>query len=232
MAVPDVKALRCALEESGVSAQRIPQTITRLMRPPLSLHFSASDDADRLGLPFNPDEAARMFCSKAWKDLTRTERKRARRQWEWAVNESDSINVSSRGRPAVIDSAFVLWCARVLTEARGERLTFGRHWEGGRPRGLEAFLIVLKQSRAALDRLTDRVTKNQTYDDPRHLEAIAQLLKLERSSGKDQSAKTFAAKCTAFGLGPTANHIADDPQMFRYAVMLTRIERHRARVPN
>lgn len=232
MAVLDVPTLRRALEATGVNAHRIPQTITRLMRPPLSLHFSASDNAGhRLGLPFEPDEAARMFCSKSWKDLTRNERKRVRRQWDWAVNKPDSINLSSQGRPAVIDPAFVLWCARVLTEARGKRITFGRHWEGGRPRGLAAFLIVLKESRAALDRRAGTVSK-QRYDDLRHLEAVAQLLRLDRSTGKEQSAKIFAAKCSAFGLGPTASHIAKDPQMFCYAVMLTRIERQRTRVPD
>src|SRR5215469_14793456 len=79
MAVLDVPTLRRALEATGVNAHRIPQTITRLMRPPLSLHFSASDNAGhRLGLPFEPDEEARMFCPKSWKDLTRNERKRVR----------------------------------------------------------------------------------------------------------------------------------------------------------
>ena len=137
MAVLDVPTLRRALEATGVNAHRIPQTITRLMRP----------------------------------------------------------------------------------------------WEGGRPRGLAAFLIVLKESRAALDRRAGTVSK-QRYDDLRHLEAVAQLLRLDRSTGKEQSAKIFAAKCSAFGLGPTASHIAKDPQMFRYAVMLTRIERQRTRVPD
>src|SRR5262249_19732279 len=126
-----------------------------------------------------------MFCSNSWKDLTRNERNRVRRQWDWAVNKPDSIHISSQGRPAVIDAAFVVWCARVLTEARGKRITFGRHWEGGRP-----FLIVLKESRAALDRRAGTVSK-QRHDDLRHLEAVAQLLRLDRSTGKEQSAKIF-----------------------------------------
>ena len=63
MAVLDVPTLRRALEATGVNAHRIPQTITRLMRPPLSLHFSASDNAGhRLGRLLNPTKQHGCFA--------------------------------------------------------------------------------------------------------------------------------------------------------------------------
>lgn len=169
----DVASLRRALEACDVSADRIFQTTERLTHPPISLHISAFDDPEtesliRSVVSFDRDLAARMFCSKAWKDLTRAEQKRVRRQWEWTVNKPDNLNLSPKGRPAIIDPAFVLWCGRVLTEAGG-RLPFGRHWQGGRPRGLEAFLVVMQETHAASDRQAGMVTQARMFDEPRHL---------------------------------------------------------------
>jgi hypothetical protein len=131
MTVLDVTSLWYALDACGVSADRIPQTIEWLTRPPLSFHLSFLDNAVAA---FDTDGAAQMLrlmegtpeLEATWATLTSAERKRARRGWEMAP----------RGRPPVIDPALVIYCARVICEASGrQQFRFSRPATGGKAGG-------------------------------------------------------------------------------------------------
>jgi len=148
MAVLDVPALRYALEKSGVRAELIPQTITQLTLPPISLRVSASDypeieSAIKSRVKFDRNLAARMFRLNAgrpdpevtWTKLTPLERKRAKRLWHWAVYGPDSLTTGMQSRPPKIDSSLVLYCMRVICEASGQSRFKFRRPEGGGPPG-------------------------------------------------------------------------------------------------
>jgi hypothetical protein len=222
-----VTRLRYALEACGVHIDLIPQTISRLRYPPISLHISAQAGPE-IGLPFDKDDAAELFQHGAtWANLPPEKRKSAKRFWDWAVNKPDGLNVVPRGRPTEIDSALVLWCSRVLAEANG-RVKYARQWQGGRPRSLDAFMVLLRTSQHSLKQ---RSGSGETahIDEPRHAEAIVQILKLDRHSGNNPSAKIFGSISRSLGLGTTADDVAAHPQTFRYAVMKARVQRHRTR---
>jgi hypothetical protein len=216
----DVTSLRRALEGCGVSADRIPQAIERLTHPPISLHISAFDDAETVSLikkrvSFDRDLAARMFRLNegkpdpdvTWTKLTRLERKRAQRLWDWAIYKPDKLNVSMQTRPPRIDPAFVLYCARVICEASGEdRFEFRRPMGGGTPGGpmwralIEALPLVFKSSS----------------------ESVAEIITTSRK-------KKFAKLCDTLGLGPASSDIDRHPSTFRVAIALARRSRPRKR---
>jgi hypothetical protein len=252
----DLEPLWQALEACDTETERIQQTIVRLARPPLSLHFSAADDAEtaeciKLVVGFVDDEAARMLRlnegkpdpEAGWAHLTRSERKRAERLWNWAL-KPDDLSVVPRGQPPKIDSALVLWCSRVLVEGIGRsHLAFSRPVEflparekeqSGQPKGPEwqALSATLKFVQVLIDRVVPTaagyVGAVVQIGDPRHAETIAQIAKLDRKS-KDRSAKIFAKACRSLGLGSTADDVANHPQAFRFAVMMARVQRHRTR---
>ena len=192
------------------------------------------DGQSQLSEPSAADEAkacaGKRRRSRTWAELSPLERNRAKQLWSSAVNGPDSLNVASQGRPVVVDPALVLWCSRVLKEASGVHLKFARHWEGGRPRGLEAFMVVLRASQASLTRLAGAAEQSE-ISDPRHSETIVQILKLDRGTSDDRSAGIFRKECVFFELGTLADDVASSPQMFRYAVMKARVKRHQARKP-
>ena len=69
-----------------------------------------------------------------WEDLSRAERKSARRLWTWALESS--LDTAPQGRPNKIDPAMVLYCACVIAEGCGKpHLRFSRPALGGAPSG-------------------------------------------------------------------------------------------------
>ena len=141
---PDLQALFSALAKCGVENRLIPQTIECLTKPPEALHIPASDRTEAADfvikaiVNFDGDAAARMLRIKkgrpdpkvTWKTLTPAERKSARRLWDWSLDAS--LDTSPQGRPPKIDSALVLYCARVLCEACGRpQFKFSRRMNGG-----------------------------------------------------------------------------------------------------
>jgi hypothetical protein len=220
MTVRNVTSLRRALEASGVSVDRIPQTIKQLMHPPISLHISAFDDSEtesciRSVVSFDRDLAARMLRLNegkpdpdvTWTKLTRLERKRAQRLWDWAVYRPDKLSVSVQTRPPRIDSAFVLFCARVICEASGEsRFKFRRPMGGGAPGG--------PIWRALMEALPPEF---ESFS-----ESVAEIIVTSRQN-------KFAKVCDTLGLGPTSSDIAQHPSEFRAAVALARRSRPRKR---
>ena len=213
-------SLRRALEACGVSADRMPQTIERLTHPPISLHISAFDDPEtesliRSKVSFDRNLAAHMFRLNegspdpdvTWTKLTRLERKRAERLWDWAVYKPDKLNVSMQTRPPRIDPAFVLYCARVICEASGkDRFKFGRPSGGGAPSG--------PMWRALIEVLPPECKSSS--------ESVAEIIKTSRK-------KKFAKLCGTLGLGPASNDIARHPSTFRAAIALARRSRPRKR---
>jgi hypothetical protein len=193
---PGIEALCRALEACGVKTELIPQTVERLTNPPASLWLSASDAATRSDIDahvlFDGDLGASMLRLNegtpdqqgTWTNLTRSERKRAERLWNWALGP-DALSVTPKGRPPKIDSALVLWCLRVLVEASEEtRFKFSRTYRDDRSGlptgpGWRAFLLALDVARASLDRLVPTAAgyfgAALQLDDPRHAETIAQI---------------------------------------------------------
>jgi hypothetical protein len=214
MTVLDITPLRCALEACGVRVDLIPQTIKRLTRPPISLRISASD-GPKTEIPFDQDTAARMFRLNegkpdpevTWTKLARLERKRAERLWHWAVNEPDGFNVAPQGRPPDIDSVLVVYCARVICEASGQRqFKFRRPMGGGAPGGPMWCALV-------------KALPSEFRNSP---ETIAEIITATRS-------KKFAKLCETLGLGPASSDIDRDPATLRLAISLTRRSRPRKR---
>jgi hypothetical protein len=209
---------RHALEASGVSADRIPQTIEWLTHPPLSFQLSL-DNAKNVAA-FDPDGAAQMLrllegtpdLKATWATLTTAERKRARRGWEMAP----------RGRPPVIDPALVIYCARVICEASGRRqFKFSRPATGGTAGGpmWRALMDALPRSLSYLSsQFGEPVTGSFVIAG--HSETIVDIVKISRS-------KRFKDVSLKFGLGPTADDVANPltgggPSIFRHALSLAR----------
>jgi hypothetical protein len=255
-APPDLEPLRRALAGCGIDASLIPRIIARLTNPPSSLHFSAGDDADSAALiksvvGFCGDTAAMMLCIRhggddpdvTWENLTPAKKKEAKREYNWATGP-ETLAVARKGQPPRIDSALVLWCSRILVEASG-----GPHLKFTRPVGFsptdeersgppvgrawQALLAALEIAQASLNRLVPTATgyagAKVQIGDPRHAEAIAQIVKLDRGPSKDRSARIFADRCRDFGLGTTADDVANAPQPFRLAVTVARTQRHKTR---
>jgi hypothetical protein len=203
-----------ALAECGIATERIPPTAARLTNPPISFHLSSRDlpgtaSAIRSVVGFDRDQAARMLRLNEgkpdpeanWADLTRSERKRAKRLWNWAL-EPDDLGVVPKGRRPKVDSAFVLYCARLLCEASGKvQFNFRRPMGGGAPGGpmWRALLEVLPEFKE-------------------HAESIAEIVTVTRS-------RKFSESCRKFDLKPASSDVADHPAAFRAAISLARRSR-------
>jgi hypothetical protein len=247
--------LHRVLAQCGIDPQKISQIVERLSNPPLSFHISSWDcDPPETAsqilnvVGFDRDQAARMLRLDegkpdpeiTWAKLSRSERKRAEHRWKWAL-EPDELGVAPQGVPPKIDSALVLWCSRVLADGIGQpHLAFSRPvWldakdreRSGPPTGPEwrALLAALKVAQVSIDRMVQGYAGAAVQiDDPRHAESIAQIVKLDRKT-EDRRAEMFAKTCHSFGLGSTADDVANHPQEFRY--VMARARRHRTRKPS
>lgn len=208
-------ALHRALAECGIASERIPHTAERLTNLPKSFHVSSWDppgtaSAIRSVVGFDRDLAARMLRTNegkpdpetSWANLTRSERKRAERLWSSMLGP-DELDVVPRGRPSKIDSALVLYCVRVLSEASGQlKFKFRRPMRGGAPGG--------PMWRALLETLPRGFKE--------HAESIADVIVASRTP-------TFIRWCREFALGLTSTDVAEDPPMFRVAISLARRSR-------
>src|SRR5262249_5772423 len=121
-----------------------------------------------------------------------------------------------------VDSALVLYCARVLCEACEQpQFKFSRRMNGGPPRGPMwcALMAALPLAELFLTRL-DGVFAYAPRDIGKHAETIADILTTARS-------KQFAECCRQLNLGPGSSDLAEHPATFRYAVALARRPRQR-----
>jgi hypothetical protein len=239
--------LHQALEKGGVSNDAIPTIISRLLlfRPV----FKTVRDT------FDGDMAARLLRlsdgvpnpNQKWSELSYAERRRAKRLWRSigrdriehynAKRRPTSIGPSRSGRPTVIDPALLLFCMRVLSEAKGA-ITFelGHKFERETSKHIpsgamwQALLTVfpLAQSFVAIrsgvepiapviiHKHADGITIEQNINlIHKHADAIEQNIKLARS-------KTFEDWCRELQLGPTAEDVAAGADTFRLAFAITR----------
>ena len=249
-AEPDLGPLHRALAECGVAAERISHVAERLSRPPLSFGQSATGDPSiflgkeiQIGtgeekgrLALKPRELDRDVAAlllrlneghpvpdAKWKTLSRAERKRAKRLWDW-TGEAHGLSVAPQGRPPAIDPALVFYCIRVLCEASGlPQMEFSRPPSGGRPSGpmwralIEALPIA--QEFLALRFGTPAISRSEISD---HAEAIAEIATLTRS-------EHFKKYCQQFGLGVGSDDVAANPATGRAAVYYARKSRPKRR---
>jgi len=226
---PEFSALHRALAECGIETEKIPSASERLTNLPKSFLISSWDlpgteSAIRSVVGFDPDMAARMLRlhegksdpEATWKNLTRSERKRAKRLWISSL-APDELDVTPQGRPSQIDSAIILYCARVLCEASGKaRFEFRRPMGGGAPGG--------PMWRALIAALPPEFNE--------HAETIAEIVAVTRSEKKPDRrvsrirlSDKFAEWCREFGLKQASSDVAEHPAMFRRAISLARRSR-------
>jgi hypothetical protein len=208
-----------ALAACGIDAEKIPHIAERLRSPPASFYLSSQDPpgtAERIRsrVGFDRDMAARMLRLNegkpdpkiTWKQLTRLERKRAKRLWNWSL-APDCLAVNPKGRPLKIDSAHVLYCTRIISEASARaQFRFRRPMGGGAPGG--------PMWRALIESLPLKFRA--------HTETIAEIVAAARS-------KNFAGWCQKLGLGPSSADVTAHPATFRSAISLARRWRPRKR---
>jgi hypothetical protein len=234
---PDLEPLRHALAACAIPSEKIPATIKRLIRPPLSIGQSATDDQQvfsdkeiqmgaaketgRIVLQ-GPDRdiAARMLrlnrgCPDAtatWKTLSRTERKQAERLWNW-TRDWHGLRVTQQGRPPKLDPALVLYCARVLGEASSKSFGFSRPPppKGGLPTGpmWHALMEALPLAQLFLARRFGTPVMTRAGINP-HAETIAEIIKV--------------ARLESFQMGGSADDVAS-PTTFRLAIAFARKSR-------
>jgi hypothetical protein len=240
IAQPDLQPLHQALAKCGVAPEQISQIAKQLSRPPLSFGQTATDHpvtfpgmknqletapkTEVLELKpreFDPDIAARMLHfnegnlkpEAKWTKISRAERKRAKRLWDW-TGQARGLGPTQQGRPPVIDSALVLYCACILCDASGRRPS--RDLEG-RPGGptwralIEA--LPLAQSFLAGRFGTPAITRHHIEH---HAETIFAILAVVRSK--------------YFKLVPSSDSVAASPAMFRLAIAharKSRLQSHR-----
>jgi hypothetical protein len=231
----EVSPLLRELTQCGIpNYDVLSQTITRLTEPPASLEIPApslTEAADALLkeiVRFDCDAAARMFrlnqrqhnSDAKWKDLSRAERKSARRLWTWALESS--LDTAPQGRPNKIDPAMVLYCACVIAEACGKpHLRFSRPALGGAPRGpmWRALMTALPLTHSFLH-LGWRAEDVPAFSI--RAEAVVDILKIARS-------KEFKAYCRDSGIVITSNGIAEHPSAFRLGFAHARAVLNRVR---
>ena len=128
-----------------------------------------------------------------WKDLTPAERKRAKRLKDWVLDAS--LDISPQGRPADVDGALVLYCARLIGEACRRPFRFSRPGDGDAPGGpmWRALIAALEIAQSHLMRVEDPTAQASTQGSS-HAEAIAAIVKTTRT-------KRFAEKCRWLGIG-------------------------------
>jgi hypothetical protein len=233
----DLEPLFLALASCGTDDRLIPQTVERLIKPPEALHRPTSNTETanfilKSFINFEGDAAAHMLrieegrpdLNVTWKALTRAERKRARRLWDYSLDAS--LDTSPQGRPPEIDSALVLYCARVVCEACGQlQLKFSRKPNDGALGGpmWRALMAALPLAECYLAR-SDGTIAPAPREIGNHAETIAEIVKAGRS-------KLFKKCCEKFGLGAGASDVAERPTMFRHALMRARAPQPRTRRP-
>ena|SRR6516165_2068309 len=240
---PDLQPLRRALAACDIPADKIPMTINRLVRPPLSIGQSAtvdqrisSDSEIQIGaaegtgriMLKGPDRniAARMLrlnqgrpdAATTWKTLSRTERKQAGRLWKW-TRSRHGLRVTQQGRLPKLDPALVLYCVRVLCEASNRKFGISRPAQGGPPRGpmLRALIEALPLAQIFLARRFGApvVGRNQIES---HVETIAEIVKTTRPRHFDHWSRKFL-------LGAGADAVSNGPATFRLAIAYARNSR-------
>jgi hypothetical protein len=227
---PEGEPLFRALKECSVRYPRmrdlrvLVQALDQLTEPPESLQIPTEVRTEQANLLLSAvvscegDMAARMLQLDGgqpnphanWDTLSRSERKRAKRLWAWALDAS--LDTTPQGRPSKIDPALVLYCARVIVEACGQsQLKFSRPAEGGLPRGpmWRALMAALPSAQSFLACLD--VPGGETEPISNHAEAVAHILKAARS-------KEFHAYCRDLGIGSCAEDVARRPASFRLAL--------------
>jgi hypothetical protein len=223
---PEHKALYRALAALRLSKLQTLQAASRLTEPPESLSLPAPERTEIANevignlVGFDGDAAARMLRLNAgkpdlpatWTALNSSERKRAKLLWRSALDSS--LDSTPQGRPSVIDTALVLYCSRVLTEACGrDRFEFSRSPMGGPPggpmwRALMAALPLAELFLARVDGGSAFIPSKFSV----HSETIAEIVKVDRSSA-------FKVLCRKKKLGRTAGDVAQHPASFRIAMM-------------
>jgi hypothetical protein len=141
----DFEPLNRALAECGICADQIEHVAKRLVRVPLPIGRSAAGDPKpgatiqlggkqvklptmerAFGADIDGDMAAFLLrldegkpdLDAKWDALSPAERKKAKRWWKW-FGRAHGLSVTPQGRSPGIDSALVVYCARVLCEATG-----------------------------------------------------------------------------------------------------------------
>jgi hypothetical protein len=225
--------LHDALEKYGVPSEAIPQIARRLLlfRPvSKTVHGAFDEDMAARLLRLSdgrPDPEAK------WSTLSSAERQRAKREWNAlgrtrvehyrAKRPPTSTGPSRAGRPTLIDPALLLYCIRVLCEAKCRTdFQFSRNLKG-RPVGpmWQALVAIfpLMQSYVAV-RSNMAVIDSHSIGD--HAEAIANDIKLGKS-------KIFQDLCEKLGLGPAAEDVANNADTFRLAFAVARKARRSKR---
>jgi hypothetical protein len=236
---PEVELFR-ALKECGVRYPRmrdlrvLVQTLVRLTEPPKSLQIPTTVRTGQANLlrnqivPLEGDMAARILKfddrqpnpDVKWGTLSRSDRKRARRTWTWALDAG--LDTSPQGRPRKIDPALVLYCAHVVAEGCGEpRCTISKPPAGGAPGGpmWRALMAGLPLAQSFLACIDGSQCKPQGIS---NAETIVDILKTARS-------KKFEACCRKLAIGSHAEDVAEHPATFRLALARARALRNRTR---
>jgi hypothetical protein len=147
---------------------------------------------------------------------SRAEYKRAKRRWDRMLNVG--LESSSRGRPAKIDGALVVYCARIIAEASEKpRFKISRPANGGTPQGpmFRALMESLSVAQTFLVRAY-RSTAAEIRTISKH--AVAEIVTTMRWP-------EFEACCRKLGIGTTAHHVAQNPESFRAALACARAQR-------
>jgi hypothetical protein len=225
---PDLKPLFLALAKCGISSHRIlGQTIARLVGGLESLFIPTADNGEYANaileslIPFDGDMAACMLRRREGRPDPKVtwKRKRARRLWEWVLDPT--LDTTPQGRPPEIDSALVLYCARVLCEAcRRQKFRFSRPPGGGPPYGpmWRALTAALPLAESRIDTALACAPRSVSE----HAETIADILTTANS-------RQFTELCRQLNLGPSSNDVAQHPATFRYVVAVARRPRERKR---
>jgi hypothetical protein len=214
------------VKASAADSEVIPKISPRLARPPLSFRPSFTTpvrgfDGDAAAYLLQLDER-RLDRTKKWNELSRAEQRRARNRWKQldsgVVRLSEKTNLKAhrkRGRPSTIDSALILFCARVICEEAGAaQFKFSRG--GGGPHGpmWRALMEALPVAQQFLNTRygTPAIARDKIG---RHAQTIAGIVALSRS-------KDFSQFCQAAHLGTSAAAVASAPNMFRQAIKYAR----------
>jgi hypothetical protein len=235
--------LYIALAECGIGADDIPQVAERLVKPPISIGFSAaapsadfelttelSGEHEMLSLKereADRDMDARMLRLNEgqpdpgvmWEALSRAERKRAKSLDDWTTKEH-GLSVTPQGRPPGIDPTLVLYCSRVLCESAGE-LEFRFSRVSGVLSGpmWRALIEALPLAQLFLKRRSGQLTiARDSIKKPDHRkihpESIAEIIRVARS-------EPFKNLSQQLGLGPAAGDIALNAAVCRIAIAYT-----------
>ena len=244
--------LRLALENCGVSSQSIPTVVRQLLlfRPVYKVVRFDKDLAARLlRLNEGRPDAKVKWSSLSYRERKRTKTmccalKRGRIDHHNAKRQPTSMGPGRGGRPTVIDPALLLFCMRVVSEAKGAT-TFklghrfepktGKHIPSGTMWQALLILFPFAQSYVAIrsgvrpivpviiHKNAGAITTEQNIELAlKHAAAMEQSIKLARS-------KTFEDWCRKLELGPTAEDVAISADTFRLVFAISRRTRRGAK---